>query len=253
MFFTRLHRALFLYDDDESAGGAGATGADDGQPTHPAEGSGTDGGATHNWEERYKEAQVWGTRNAQRAAELEQEAQITRALRSDNAQERQQALEALGLSFVDDGDGDDQLYETDPRMRAELEELKAWREQTTSQQQSEANYAAFRQVADPEMQRIGVPDGLYDVIAEAALGLPPVHTPQGQRPDIQGAWTQFEQMAEQFAAIPAVQTAVKKAWANTKPTAAFTQPGGRDGQGVPAFKTGEERREFMLTRFRADQ
>lgn len=248
-------RPLFptLFNTDETPGGGAAEGA----PT-PPEGTGAPegqphGGGQENWEDRYKEAQAWGTRMAQERATLDADAQIARALRSDDPAERQHALEALGFA-LDDGDADGQLYDqVDPRVLAELDELKQWRDQTTSQQQTEANYSAYRQIADPQMQQIGVPEGLQDVIAEAALNLPAVHTPQGQLPDIQGAWQQFEAMAEHFAAIPAVQSAVKKAWANTKPSAAVTRPGGGDGTGVTAFKNGEERRAHMLARFSADQ
>lgn len=251
-------RQLFptLFNTDETPGGATAEGA----PTPPDAGTGTEvtsPPAGYVPEDRYKEAQGWGTRLSQENATLKADAELARALRSNDPSVRQQALEALGFEFDDGNAGanDDQLFDqTDPRILAELEELKGWRDQTVSQQQSEANYSAYRQIADPQMQSLGVPEGLHDVIAEAALNLPPVHTPQGQAPDIEGAWKQFETAyAEHFAAIPAVQAQVKKAWASTKPTAPVTRPGGTDGTGVTAFKNGEERRAHMLARFSADQ
>lgn len=256
MFITRL-RPLFLYDIPERPGTDPAPATPE-TPASPeaaaAAAPGTD------WETIAKEHQAWGTRLAQEKATLEQEAQLARALRSQDPGERQQALQQLGLALIDDdpaaGAGGQLYDELSPDVQARLakvDELEQWRDQTTSQQQQQADYAAYRQITDPELKTLGVPDGLHDVIAEAALNLPAVQTPQGPKPDLQGAWDQFAQMADQFAAIPAVQTAVKKAWADSKPNRALTTPAGQAGTETHDLTTHDGRMAYALGRIQAER
>ena len=218
----------------------------------------------HDWEKDYKEAQAWGTRLVQEKAELETEAQIARGLRSEDPAERKKALEAVGLTLEDDDANEGQVYDqTDPRILAELAELKQWKESTTSKSESEQNYTAYRQMTDPELTAMKVPAELHDVISEAALNLPAVQTPQGPRPDLQGAYQQWmkhvqlaagiPEMQEHFAGLPAVQTAVKKAWQKTKPTSAVTSPAGREGELAPDPLDGESRRQRILDRYEANR
>lgn len=61
--------------------------------------AGTGGPPESNWEDRYKEAQQWGTRNAQRVAELERYEQVVTGLNSDDPEQRKWAAEALGLQL----------------------------------------------------------------------------------------------------------------------------------------------------------
>lgn len=211
------------------------------------------------WEERYKEAQAWGTRNAQRVAELEPEAAIVQALRSENPDEYNQALRELGFN-IPEPEYEEQLpYELDPEvaaLRADVDEVKQWRSQLTEAQAQEQDYAEYRELTDPQLKEMGVPEGLYDIVAEAALNLPPLETPQGRFPDLQGAYQQVEAMAEVFASIPAVQNAVKQAWKNTKPSSALTSPNGVQATHTPTLDTEEQRRDYarqLVAQLEADE
>lgn len=251
MFITRRIPS-FLLALDEPAGGGG-TPPEEGAPT-PPEGTGTQA-PSENWEDRYKDAQAWGTRLAQERAELEAEAQIARALRSDDPQQQRQALEALGYQVPDEPE-DTPPNGLDPQIAAKLakvDELEQWRNSTVEEQTREQNYAQYRAMTDPQLEGMGVPDGLRDMVAEVALDLPPLQTPQGPRPDLAAAMQQVEAMAEHFAALPAVQTAVKKSWKNTKPSAAFTSPGGAEGTQVPDLTDREARQQYQLARFQSDR
>lgn len=241
MFITRLLYPLPHFWPDEGAGGGGEGAAGD-----PAGGTGgtEPGGAQENWEDRYKEAQGWGTRLAQENATLRTDAELAAMLRDPG--KRAEALQQLGLSLIadedDDGQGDDdgQLYSTDPRLAAELQELREWRQQmeaerqqTTEQQQEQANYQEYRQKVDPALTEMGVPEALHQVIAEAALERPGVHTPQGMEPDLQGAWQQFLQFTEALDDVPDIRNRQLKKYGQTKPGMIPTAQSGRAGTGVP--------------------
>jgi hypothetical protein len=230
------------------------------QPTAdtPVEGTGTqDTAAQVNWEERYKEAQSWGTRLAQERAELEQEAQLARALKSEDPAEYTEALRALGFNVPDDdADEDTQTAGLDPEVAARLakvDEIDQWRQQLTAEQEREVNEQQYRQLVDPQLQDMKVPEGLWDVVAEAALNLPAVQTPQGPQPDLEGAMRQVEAMAEHFAALPSVQSAVKKSWANSKPRTALTGAVGAEGTQVLDTDKHENRVAYMMARLNDNQ
>jgi hypothetical protein len=218
----------------------------------PAEGTGTqDTAAQVNWEERYKEAQSWGTRLAQERAELEQAAQQWQALQSDDPTEYLEALRAAGFN-VPDEDQDTQTQQgLDPEIAAKLakvDEIDQWRNNMTAEQEREANEQQYRTLVDPQLKDMKVPEGLWDVVAEAALNLPAVQTPQGPQPDLEGAMRQVEAMAEHFAALPSVQAAVKKSWANSKPRTALTSTGGAEGTQVLDTDKHENRVAYMMAR-----
>jgi hypothetical protein len=214
-----------------------------------------DTAAQVNWEERYKEAQSWGTRLAQERAELEQEAQLARALKSEDPAEYTEALRALGFNVPDD-DEDTQTAGLDPEVAAKLakvDEIDQWRQQLTAEQEREVNEQQYRQLVDPQLQEMKVPEGLWDVVAEAALNLPALQTPQGPQPDLAAAMQQVEAMAEHFAALPSVQSAVKKSWANTKPRTALTSAGGTAGTQVPDLDNRQERLDWMAQQLLANE
>lgn len=247
MFITRRCPLFLLAPEGDPTGG---------EPITP-EGAGTEPEPTApgtDWEAIAKEHQAWGTRLAQEKAELETEAQIARALRSEDSSARAQALAQLGIELVDDGAPDPgaQLYEqVDPQTLARLEALEQHHAQTTAAQEREQNYAAYREITDPQLAQMQVPEGLRDVVAEAALNLPPVQTPQGPQPDLQAAYEQIQAMAEHFAALPAVQTAVKKSWQKTKPSAALTQQGGVPATQVPPLDTRVKRADYIAEQLAA--
>lgn len=250
MFITRRTP---LFAPEEGAGG-GDPAIEAGSPT-PPEGTGTqDPAPSQNWEERYKEAQAWGTRNAQRAAELEAEAKLVQALRSEDPAEYTQALRDLGFNVPDpefEPEGG-----LDPEIAAKLakvDELEQWRNSLTEQEQQQANYASYREMVNPQLSQMGVPEGLHDVVAEAALNLPGIETPQGQKPDLDTAWEQLKEILLLGNQVPEVQSAMKKSWASTKPRAALTSPGGSEGTNVPDLTNRESRQQWMLARLQADR
>jgi hypothetical protein len=228
-------------------------------PTDTGTGTTQDAAAQVNWQDRYKEAQGWGTRLAQEKAQLEQEAQLARALRSDDAAERQRALEQLGLALVTDdatsGLDDEQVFDNDPRVLQQLTELQQWREQqdaaaqqSTAAQQEQADYQAYRQVTDPQLSQMGVPDALHEVVAEAALNLPPVHTPQGAQPDLAGAWQQLVALSEHFDEVPDVRTRQMKKYAATKPRGPLTSTTGQPGTQTVQLDTRAQRNDYIAQR-----
>lgn len=256
MFITRLFPLLFRVDDP--------AGAAPPEPITPPEGAPPAIPPGYVPEDRYKEAQAWGTRLAQERAEFESDAQIARALRSSDPAERQRALEAVGLVFAEEpGAPGPQVYDNDPALLARLEAIEQQTQASTAAQERQANQVAYRELTDPELTTMGVPKGLHDVVAEAALNLPPVQTPQGPRPDLQGAYEQLQGLAEhfgeipavqeRFAALPAVQTKVKQGWAKAKPTAATTTSNGQPGTAVVDPLDGEARRQRIRDRVEANR
>jgi hypothetical protein len=209
--------------------------------------------AQENWEQRFKDTQAWATRLAQEKVELEAAAQQWQALQSDDPTEYLKALKAAGFNVPEETEEDTQASEPDPRLRAELDELKQWKESLTAEQEREVNEQQYRTLVDPQLKDMKVPEGLWDVVAEAALNLPALQTPQGPQPDLAAAMQQVEAMAEHFAALPSVQSAVKKSWANTKPRTALTGPGGTAGTQVPDLDNRQERWDWMAQQLLANE
>lgn len=245
-------RGFVAYAPDESAGGDIAD--------TPQDGTGTQDAAQGNWEERYKEAQAWGTRLSQQQATLEQEAELARNLR--DPEKRAEALAALGLGLVPDEDQttDEQIYDNDPRVLAQLQALQERldkqdqrTQQQTAAQQEQENYQAYRQITDPQLKQLGVPDQLHEVIAGLALELPEIHGPQGTSPDLQGAWNQFLQFSEALDDVPDVRTRQMKKYAASKPQRALVTPNGRAGTDVPDLKTHEGRMAAAMSRMAAER
>lgn len=58
---------------------------------------------TPDWEQRYKDLQSTYTKTSQEAAELRQYQELVDAIQSDDPERQAQAADALGLSFVGDG------------------------------------------------------------------------------------------------------------------------------------------------------
>lgn len=253
MFITRRHPMLLLAPDEGAGDGTDATttAPAETEPTIPT-GTGIEQeapGSQQDWETIAKEHQAWGTRLAQERAELEAEAQLARALRSEDPEARKRAFEQLGVQFVDD-DEDTQLYdEMDPRAAARIEALEQRLASEDAQREQQANYQAYREITDPEMKRLEIPDRYQELIAEAALELPALQTPQGPTPDIQGAWKQFvSTYLDPYLELPSTQAKARQAWAKTKPTTAVTSPTGRQGTHAPTLDTAEARADYVAQR-----
>jgi hypothetical protein len=177
-----------------------------------------------NWEERYKEAQAWGTRVAQEKAQLEQQAQLVQALQSDDAGLRKQAFEALGLELADETVDDTQYADPSEQLAKRLEAL----EQSLQQQNQQA--AQAQQIAQIEAHveaQLGTLDGLDDSdrewIVNTAVAMPP--TAEGM-PDIQAAHEKFV----------AWETERQKKWAASKKAHPFSAVGA-EGTQQPDLKT----------------
>lgn len=98
-----------------------------------------------NWQERYTEAQAWGTRAAQEAAELRQ---IVDAARKGDPE----ALEFLGYE-VPDEEEDGALTE-DEVIRKELQELKEWKAEQASREEQQQQEAELNDYRDAELTRL---------------------------------------------------------------------------------------------------
>ena len=201
------------------------------------EGTGTqDQTQQQNWEERYKEAQAWGTRVAQEKAQLEQQAQLAQALQSDDPDIRRQAFEALGLELADETD-DTQYADPSEALAAEVAALKQQFEAQNQQAQQAQQIAQIE--AHVEQQLAGL-DGLDDSdrewIVNTAVAMPP--TPEGM-PDIQAAHEKFV----------AWETARQKKWAATKRTSHRVSPTGEAGVQAPNLDDRDARQQWMAQRF----
>lgn len=210
-----------------------------------------------NWEERYKEAQAWGTRNAQRAAELETEANLVQQLRSEDWTERKAALETLGIPVEDDDEIEpDTQQQLDPRIAAKLakiDELDQWRESLTTEQQQEQHYSSYREQVDPQFTKLGVPESFLESVADIAYNqLPAIQTPQGPVPDVEGAVKQFKEVAAMFAALPEVQQTAVEGWRKGK-KAPHMSPTGREGTEVPDLSTPEGKVAYVMSRLHEEQ
>lgn len=85
-----------------------------------------------NWEDRYKEAQAWGTRMAQERSQYETAAQRLELLRNDPDAQRE-FLSELGYQV----ESDDEIPDPNADVRRELDEIKAWKSELTQSQKTE--------------------------------------------------------------------------------------------------------------------
>lgn len=209
-------------------------------------------------EDRYKEAQGWGTRLAQENVELKAQAQLVEQLRSDDPVEQRKALEALGYTVPDDDLEDTPVpQELDPRIAAKLAKIDEFEQRLdtrSEQEQREQNYTEYRQQFDPKLTDMGVPEQFLKNVADIAYNeLDAIQTPQGPQPDLEGAVAWFKEVAEMFADVPEVQTKVRKSWASTKPRTAFTSAGGGEGTQVLDTDSHENRVAIMMQRLQDGQ
>lgn len=215
----------------------------------PAPGTDTQPDATQtNWEERYKEAQAWGTRNAQRISELEAYEQVVNAWNSDDVEAQKWAAAQLGVQLSDEPT-DTPANGQDPELLRRLEALETRHATQQQEAQEAAEYQTYRQWTDPQLQKMGIPARLHDIVADTARAIPRIHTPQGETPDLAGAWKQLEALAPAFSEMQVVQDTVKQAWANTKRAPHMTQAG-QDALPQPNLDemSATERREWMAQR-----
>lgn len=205
------------------------------------------------WESRYKEAQAWGTRQSQQAKVLEQ-------WYSDDPAERRKAAEALGVELLEDdspeGEADTEGAGVpaglDPQTYSEIQYFLESQREMQQQQEQEQAYAAYRQETDQQLEKMGVPQELFDMVADAALELPGVETAQGLQPDLEGAVEQIKEWTLRAAALPGVQQTFLDRYRQSK-QAPHMSPGGVAGTEAPDLDAMSlaERHAYMAERLKA--
>ncbi len=207
--------------------------------------AGTGGPPESNWEDRYKEAQQWGTRNAQRVAELERYEQVVTGLNSDDPEQRRWAAEALGLQLEEEEpaeDTDTGYAPIDPHIEQRLSQF----EQQQQAQAEQAQFDAVRKLVAPELKELGLTGEFADYVYGIAYD-DPIETPQGVRPNIQGALQQLEQLIELGLDVPAIQgKAFKKLQASKR--APSISSSGIAGTQVPDLDKRSDRQAYLEQR-----
>jgi hypothetical protein len=142
-------------------------------------------------EDRYKEAQAWGTRVAQEKALLEQ-----RIAGLDDPDQFRALMAERGYQ-IEDSENDDTLY--------------------------------------------------------ARTHLPPLQTPQGPVPDLQGALKSVQEFVLSAAEMPEVRGQLLKGWQGTKTTTHRVSPVGEAGTQQPDLSTTEGKTAHILGRMAAEE
>lgn len=176
--------------------------------------------------------------------ELAQQRQLVEALQSDDPGQQAWAASVLGLEFVEpeqeEVEPDDELGTLKQRLEAQ-EAWRAQQEQTQSQRDQAAQDDQFKTSVVADLAREDYPESLRGLVADVALIL----AGEIGRVDLDAAKNKVAEMAEAWADHPNVQTAVKKRWQNTKPTAAVTQPGGVQATHTQPLDTREKKADFI--------
>lgn len=233
-------------------GGAGAAppvgdtpvGSQD-QPVQ-GDGQGDPGGQATDWEQRYKDAQAWGTKLSQRAKELEQYETLINGLREGDPE----AAAALGISFGDDDDGEYEedgvgYGQLDPVQQAQLDQITQWvAEQQETAEQAQATQQ-FKAQAGEDLKQMGIPAEVTEPIADIAMQLPPIETPYGQKPDYEGAIEALTDIAMQASQLPAVRNKFFESYKQSKSAPVFSQSG-RSGTEAPDMDDREQRLAWMM-------
>lgn len=197
------------------------------------------------WQERYEHLQPEYTRATQEAAQLrdqvaqyadpEYRAQLFREIAAEQGFEIQEAAE-------DDG----QLYqEVDPRIRAELDELKQWRDSTTTEQQQAQHIEWLDSVCEQQFGSLGaqLSDQQEEWITNRAFSMPPKEMPDGSKvPDISGAYAEYQALID----------AEKQTWAKSK-RAPHVSSAGKEGTQVPNLDNRQERLDWMSEQLLANE
>lgn len=198
-----------------------------------------------DWQKRYQDVQAWATQLAQEKAQL------------DDPDYRQQLLEQWGYQV---GDDEPDLPADDPTaaeleaLREQVTQLSQWQQGLTSDQQRQQAYSAYRTDVDPQLKEMGVPEAFLEQTAEIAFDhLPPIQTPAGPKPDLEGAVKQVQELAKLFAQHPEARSAVLADWKQSKQAPHISQVGTAGTQALPEDATHAQRVEWALERLNADQ
>jgi len=202
-------------------------------------------GQAVDWEQRYKDTQADYTRQQQENAELKQYrdwAQV--ALTSNDPDTLRQAYEVLGIEVDDESergydDGFEEFTdEDDPveSLRAELNELREWRDSLTQQEQQAAETEFVTNWSHEQLDELGVTDPeTKQWIFERALSMPHLKPQPGMPtnwlPDLKSAHEQYRVWADNQ----------MRTWAKTK-QAPYVPSGGLPANEVPDPGHGHEAR-----------
>ena len=234
--FPRRHLAL-LFETPEGGSGGGAplqAPVSTETPDTPANTPDTGTGGTDTQPEssmvpeaRYTNLQGAFTRASQEAAEYRR---VIEGLNSDDPEVRSWAAQQIGIEFLPDDDAPDdtqqaQYAQLDPRVQQQLEQLLTSEQEKQQQAQAESEMNAYREWAGGRLDSLGVPEGLRETVADAALNMPPVWTVDGEQPDIEGAWNNVLEFLERAADVPQVRTRVLDAYSKSKQAPHVAQSG----------------------------
>ena len=142
--------------------------------------------------------------------------------------------------------GEPEYDDPDEALRAELTELKTWRDGYVEQQQMQHQAAIAEQYSESKMTEFGIPAEGDDAelqrnwIVTRAMALPAVQDQHGNIvPDIDSAYAEFRRI------VPEAPQA--------RPEVPFTPQGGQENTGVPAWSDNPierraQREQVMLQR-----
>lgn len=208
-----------------------------------------------DWEGRYTNLQGAFTRASQEAADLRR---VVEGLNSDDPEARAWAAEQVGITFEDDdapGDtqAEQQQYaQLDPSVQQQLDALMSRQAEVQQAQQAEDDYRAYRAYVDPVLEQLGVPGELVEMVAEAAVNMPPVVTEHGEQIDLEGAWAKTLAFFEQGTSIPQVQAKMLASYQKSKQTP-HVASSGQAGVQVPDLTNRNARNEAIEAAFGAAQ
>jgi len=189
-----------------------------------------------DWKKRYDDLQPAYTRATQ---ELAQRERLIEALKSDDADARTQAAQALGLQFVEEEE-EEGFEDPTEQLAAEVAAIKAQME--SQNQQARQQQLVEQMTATAERELDALPDldeQDKDWIFRSAIVLP--RTSEGNL-DIQGAHEQFREWEQ----------ARQKRWASSK-RAPHVPANGQEGVQTVDRSTREGRVAYAMSRLQADQ
>lgn len=214
-------------------------------------GADSDSQDSPDWEARYKEAQAWGTRSAQQAAESQR---IIEGLASDDPQVRAWAAAQAGLEFIDDDNTPSDPQHDGPDrfdvLQQQMQQLLGQQQEQAELEQYQRQQQAYREWAGQEMQQLGVPEQLQGLVAEVAQSMEPVWTPQGQIPDVGGAWQMMVELMTYGAELPEVRQKVLSGYEQSK-HAPSVLSSGQAGVQVPDMSDRNARQAKMVADMQA--
>jgi hypothetical protein len=203
-----------------------------------------------DYRQRYENLQPEYTRTTQELADIKRQNEWYQLLvTSTDPDTQRQAAEALGFDLPDEEPEEVESAEyEDPYadLRQELDELKAWKEQNTTQEREAAAFEYLNGHIAQEVSRVGLDqlnDKARDWVVSRALALPGIPAPPGaphdELPNIEAAYQEWQDLV----------TEEQRNWAKVKRGAPYVPPGGQPANEVPDTGTGHDARMNRALRF----